>query len=420
MSLFDYNVWLNGKNIASNLAVCTDKWMNEKMKIRKIYRNELYERVWKLPVSKLAAKYNLSDVGLAKICKKLNVPRPPRDYWTKLQFGKNVTRTSLPASDPNKPDVYEICIMPEKKEVFRKSDLENENVLLRKKSIKLVNVSKYLISPHPLVKTTKQILLNQKADDYGILRLWNKKGLDIRVSPGSVNRALHIMDAIIKLFESNGNMVAVDEMETRSHSSTYVEIRGEKIPFYIKEKIQRINHIPTEEEIKKQKKWVYYKPRCWDYIPTGKLTLKIDVWEDSRTRKRWSDTESKRVEDQIGDFLEGTIVVSNILRIKRKKQEEERAEQEKKRKIEQEEEERRRADLERLRNLEMEAARWAKSQQLRKYIKAIEKIAVHSKCPEDLKEKIGKWAKWAREHADRIDPLTNGMPFGFDPYDSEK
>ena len=93
---------------------------------------------------------------------------------------------------------------------------------------------------------------------------------------------------------------------------------------------------------------------------------------------------------------------------------------EEKRRIEQEKEARRRADEERLRKLEIEAEQWAKSQQLHKYIEAIEKIANHSKCPEDLKENIGKWAKWAKKHATRLDPLTKGMPFGFDPYDSEE
>ena len=57
-------------------------------KNRIIRRKELYEKIWKVPASELAAQYGLSDVGLSKICKKLKVPKPPRGYWTKLQFGK--------------------------------------------------------------------------------------------------------------------------------------------------------------------------------------------------------------------------------------------------------------------------------------------------------------------------------------------
>ena len=40
-------------------------------------REELYAQVWSEPMIKLAPKYGLSDNGLRKICKKLNIPLPP-------------------------------------------------------------------------------------------------------------------------------------------------------------------------------------------------------------------------------------------------------------------------------------------------------------------------------------------------------
>lgn len=36
----------------------------------RLTREELYTQVWSTPMYALAQKYNLSDVGLAKICKK--------------------------------------------------------------------------------------------------------------------------------------------------------------------------------------------------------------------------------------------------------------------------------------------------------------------------------------------------------------
>ena len=44
-------------------------------------RHELYEQVWSEPMSLLSRKFGLSDVGLAKICRKLRVPTPWRAYW---------------------------------------------------------------------------------------------------------------------------------------------------------------------------------------------------------------------------------------------------------------------------------------------------------------------------------------------------
>ena len=44
-------------------------------------RQELYERVWSAPVSKIAPEFGLSDVGLAKACRRLKVPIPSVGYW---------------------------------------------------------------------------------------------------------------------------------------------------------------------------------------------------------------------------------------------------------------------------------------------------------------------------------------------------
>jgi hypothetical protein len=41
-----------------------------------IKREELFEGVWSTPLTQLCAKYGLSDNGLRKVCKRLNVPVP--------------------------------------------------------------------------------------------------------------------------------------------------------------------------------------------------------------------------------------------------------------------------------------------------------------------------------------------------------
>jgi hypothetical protein len=50
-----------------------------------ITREDLYVAVWSQSVLTLAKGMGISDVGLAKICKALNVPRPPRGYWAKIE-----------------------------------------------------------------------------------------------------------------------------------------------------------------------------------------------------------------------------------------------------------------------------------------------------------------------------------------------
>jgi hypothetical protein len=46
-------------------------------------RKKLYDKVWKLPMRLLAKEFGVSNVALAKTCKKLQIPVPGRGYWAK-------------------------------------------------------------------------------------------------------------------------------------------------------------------------------------------------------------------------------------------------------------------------------------------------------------------------------------------------
>jgi hypothetical protein len=60
-------------------------------------REELYEKVWKVPIRILAREYGVSDVALAKTCKRLHVPMPGRGYWAKKAAQQPVpARPTLP------------------------------------------------------------------------------------------------------------------------------------------------------------------------------------------------------------------------------------------------------------------------------------------------------------------------------------
>ncbi len=72
------------------------RWaLNDLMK--RYPREKIYEEIWAEPMIKVAKWYNVSDVALAKVCRKLNIPRPDRGYWEKKAAGKPVsTRPALP------------------------------------------------------------------------------------------------------------------------------------------------------------------------------------------------------------------------------------------------------------------------------------------------------------------------------------
>jgi hypothetical protein len=47
-------------------------------------------------MQRLAKQFNLSDVALAKRCRKLNIPVPGRGYWARKTAGQRVRVTPLP------------------------------------------------------------------------------------------------------------------------------------------------------------------------------------------------------------------------------------------------------------------------------------------------------------------------------------
>src|SRR4051812_17851738 len=61
-------------------------------------RQELYEAVWAEPVERVALRLGLSDVGLGKLCRRHNIPAPPRGYWARKAVEKADAIPPLPLS----------------------------------------------------------------------------------------------------------------------------------------------------------------------------------------------------------------------------------------------------------------------------------------------------------------------------------
>jgi hypothetical protein len=69
---------------------------NNSRQLSELSRQELHELIWSTPATKVAADFGISDVAVAKRCKKLNVPRPSRGYWASLAAGCKPRKKPLP------------------------------------------------------------------------------------------------------------------------------------------------------------------------------------------------------------------------------------------------------------------------------------------------------------------------------------
>ena len=68
------------------------------------YRQDLFDLVWSEPTRTIAKRLGISDVGLAKACRRADLLLPPRAYWAKLADGKTVKKPQLPRRGPGMSD----------------------------------------------------------------------------------------------------------------------------------------------------------------------------------------------------------------------------------------------------------------------------------------------------------------------------
>ena len=78
-------------------------------------RTSLYDMVWNKPVTKVAEDLGISDVALHKICRKHQIPVPPRGHWAKLAAGKPVKNTPLPKNSYDSSERVQIVGSPTRK-----------------------------------------------------------------------------------------------------------------------------------------------------------------------------------------------------------------------------------------------------------------------------------------------------------------
>ena len=71
-------------------------------------RDELYRLVWTSPVSEVAARLGVSDVALAKLCRRAAIPIPGRGYWQQTEAGRAIEPAPLREAPRGLPELLRI------------------------------------------------------------------------------------------------------------------------------------------------------------------------------------------------------------------------------------------------------------------------------------------------------------------------
>lgn len=383
-------------------------------------RDSLYSEVSTTPISALAKKYGLSDVGLRKVCVRLDIPLPGRGHWQKLAAGKTSLMPPLPPSKGLtrvQCNPIEAVLTPGP----AKAEWLDARLSFEKDPANRITVSPALDAPTTLVRQTKKAadkrvsqidhsrILNfvrgKKSDDWLAARLpaspeWDiycKKGLiefggahlPMRVSMQGVERALRIWNALITAAKIRRLSPAIHEGHFR------LTAHGQQVDLRISERIERIVG-PT----KGLSSWDLAMGRHITMRPTGELRIIIG-------ERKFSDGESASLDEQLNAVFSYVFKALNRERLRELERTEQRRLDEEKRtqaaaRAEEAKERARRLAEEREREagLEAEAAAWRRAQNIRAYVEAVSKAS-----PVPVPEHICEWIDWAISVSNRIDPL---------------
>jgi len=348
-------------------------------------RKELYDLVWTEPLSRLAKKYKISDNGLRKICKRMNIPIPAMGHWQKIQYGKRVIVTKLPTKFEGKDEIT----LDEKKA----GDIDVDSpIALQRKLIQTLESTKDLPLKVPDRMSSRPDKLIRSTMDYNeAVRRYYKSHqgsypdrinvMSIQVQEESRPRAYRLLDTIIKALRFMKHNVTVD------HFSTYAIIDGEQVKFRLREK-QRASEIKTS-----------YGGR--QYESTGEFVFVIDI--RSYHRKEVKDGHEP-IESKISTIIAMLVLEGIRMKEERIASEIRRKKWEEQQRIEQELRERQDKEAKAFKKLFLKAIRLHQANILRNYIRTVESNA--SKKGKMTKE-LKKWLTWADKKVSWYDPLIN-------------
>ncbi|MGA7176672.1 MAG: hypothetical protein WBX13_13200 [Candidatus Acidiferrales bacterium] len=282
-------------------------------------REQLYREVWETPLVKLAASYDVSTHVLGNVCRRLQIPLPPRGYWTQKEFGKHLERTSLPKAT-NLPVIERI--ERDLPAATRSETSKNDPELVRIATVEVQNLS---INPeakrHKLVATARRILRDAQMDSRGILIAprYGETCLAIRASKIALERALDLVNTIIVALENEGFPVTIQD----GPQATGAQIFGQRVGFCLVEKA-----CVTDRKEVTESSWTR---TVVDYAPTGRLEFRIDGYGTS-PQTVWRDSKRRKLENLLSQCVAGLMRWGRKFRIDAEARKQQEIEEQKQRK----------------------------------------------------------------------------------------
>lgn len=326
-------------------------------------RAELYALVWETPMTGLAKRFGLSDVGLRKICTKHDIPTPPLGYWAKRAHGKQVRQPPLPPLEGGVSDHIVLSErapqpMPALVAAAHAAAAAAEASPDRKIRVSTERPAKL----HPIAAEVGKVLRKDRPDSAGMVTFLGGYWPVIQIGLGSIARVEILLDTLATALAQRGHSLVQDDQS--------IQIMVEDIPFELRiyEAKSKTLHTPTKEELARKARYdedhrrlpTLYRAnrKAWpnyEYYPSGKLALELT--DPSRYRGlvgRWYDRTDASLGDVLGEVMVALATGAAAVKVRR-------AEQMEQARLRAEAEERRR----------QEAARQERAEKRRKFLAAL-------------------------------------------------
>lgn len=363
-------------------------------------RQALYDLVWSKAKTEVAKDLSISDVALGKICKKANIPVPPRGFWAARDAQKRPARLPLPARGFGQNDTVTIG---QERNWYRDEPIGDvppppefsesmETVVERARQlVGRVTVPRNLDRPHHLVTKllAKDEVRRQKAAESGYF--WDKP----RFEAPAAQRRLRLINTLFLVLSRVG---CRPDCGGKEADQLYAHVGDQLVRFAI---------VPV-------KRGKQYDSMFGDEAASPRLPLRLVIEctmdPPPGTGKEWQDADKQSLETVISEAVVSILVFAEAHyrggalyrhhRLLERKLEQEEAIRKAKELAEQQ---KREAELkrqqERRQHLFVQARNWKQAADVREF------VAAALQCAES-RQHLEEWASWALSEADALDPLS--------------
>lgn len=352
-------------------------------------RDELYRLVWETPMSRLSERFGLSGNGLAKICRRLDVPYPPRGYWARQAAGKKVKATALPRAKPG---------IPSSATIHRKAPAEVKELApdlaaslsAAMEEVGTIRVPERLHKPHAII--AGWLAEQQRQVELAKHGRWGSHYRPRDFTPMEKRRH-RLLDALFKELEKQGARAGENDRR-----ELYAEVSGERLEFELREKDKQVRRPLTAEELR----WGGNKSGMRQELqPTGCFLFAMKRYVPGSLRREWLERDDAPIEDRLAEIVATFMVAGPIMAEERRRREEQARREE-------EERQRRKQDRNRWRRFAEIANAWDEVGTARRFLQAMREADQPGGVMVEGKP-VSEWLDWAERKLKAADPIEHGI-----------